>query len=322
MILTVTINPLLERRLFFNNVSLGKSQRAFDENFYAGGKGINVSRQLNFLGLKNHAFTFLGGNNGKILRHCLQKDKIDFTVVSTKSETRIADLIIEKENKRVTTFFGLNSKITSDEVSDFKLKLDKMIQNCSTVVFAGSSLCEETDDIFSFGINLASDYDKISILDSYGSHLEKSYQAKPTIVHNNISEIENSLNIDLSSEENKINFLLDLNKQGIKWAFLTDGENPIYASKFDFIYKVEFPKVEVFDSTGSGDAFTAGVAYSVDNSLVFEDTLKLSTKLGMLNATMIETCEVERNLLDDFDPQITIIPIGKKMKLINDSPTT
>lgn len=322
MILTVTINPLLERRLFFNNVSLGKSQRAFDENFYAGGKGINVSRQLNFLGLKNHAFTFLGGNNGKILRHCLQKDKIDFTVVSTKSETRIADLIIEKENKRVTTFFGLNSKITSDEVSDFKLKLDKMIQNCSTVVFAGSSPCEETDDIFSFGINLASEYDKISILDSYGSHLEKSYQAKPTIVHNNISEIENSLNIDLSSEENKINFLLDLNKQGIKWAFLTDGENPIYASKFDFIYKVEFPKVEVFDSTGSGDAFTAGIAYSVDNSLVFEDTLKLSTKLGMLNATMIETCEVERNLLDDFDPQITIIPIGKKMKLINDSPTT
>lgn len=322
MILTVTINPLLERRLFVKEISLGKSHRAFDENFYAGGKGINVSRQLNFLGLKNHAFTFLGGNNGKILRHCFQKDNIDFSVVSTKSETRIADLIIENDNKRVTTFFGLNSKILVDEVSDFKLKLDKMIQNCSTVVFAGSSPCNETDDIFSHGINLANEYDKISILDTYGSHLEKSYQAKPTIVHNNISEIENSLNIDLSSEEKRINFLLDLYKKGIKWSFLTDGDKPIYSSKFDFIYKVDFPKIDVFDSTGSGDAFTAGIAYSIENSFVFEDALKFSTKLGMLNATMIETCEVKKTLIDTFNPEISITSIGKKMKLINDSPTT
>lgn len=321
MILTVTINPLLERRLFFQNVSLGKSQRAFKEIFYAGGKGINVSRQLNFLGMKNHAFTFLGGNNGKILRHCLQNDSIDFSVVSTKSETRIADLIVETESKRVTTFFGLNSTITKQEVDDFKNKLEKMIQNCSCVVFAGSSPCEETDEIFSHGINLANEFDKISILDTYGKHLEKSLSTKPTIIHNNKNEIENSLNIDLSIEENKIKFLHDLNKQGIKWVFLTDGENPIYASKYDFIYKVEFPKIEVFDSTGSGDAFTAGVAYSIENSFVFEDTLKLATKLGMLNATMIETCEVKKSSLENFNPEIVISSIGKKMKLIDDSPT-
>uniref|UniRef100_A0A7C4M0S2 1-phosphofructokinase n=1 Tax=candidate division CPR3 bacterium TaxID=2268181 RepID=A0A7C4M0S2_UNCC3 len=285
MILTVTINPLLERRLFFKNVSLGKTQRAIKEIFYAGGKGINVSRQLNYLGLQNQAFTFLGGNNGKILRHCLQKDKIDFTVISTKSETRIADLIIEEEKKRVTSFLGINPKITNDEVNEFKTKLNKMIQNCSIVVFSGSSPCEETDDIFSYGINLANEHDKISILDTYGNHLQKSLSAQPTVVHNNITELENTLNIDLSTEENKINYLLDLNKKGIKWIFLTDNEKPIYASKSGFIYKVEFPQIDVYDSTGSGDAFTAGVAFSLENS--FAEATEYNKKIEMISVFLI-----------------------------------
>ncbi|MBI5808095.1 MAG: 1-phosphofructokinase [Ignavibacteriales bacterium] len=321
MILTVTINPLLERRLFFTKVSLGKSHRATKEFFSAGGKGINVSRQLNFLNTKNHALTFLGGNNGKLLRKCFVEDKIDFTIVSTKAETRIADLIIEEEGKRITTFFGTNSEISIDEVDEFKTKLDKMIQNCSCVVFSGSSPCKEADDIFSFGINLANEYDKISILDTYGNHLENSFSAAPTIIHNNVSEIESSLKIDLSTEQSKIDFLHQLNKKGIKWAFLTDGEKPIYASKYDFIYKVEFPKINIIDSTGSGDAFTAGIVYGIDNSFVFEETLILATKLGILNATMLETCKVDQAAIDKFESPINVIPIGKKMKLINDSPT-
>lgn len=321
MILTVTINPLLERRLFFNQVNLGASHKALKEFFYAGGKGINVSRQLNFLGIKNHALTFLGGNNGKLLRNCLQNDKIEFTIVNSKSETRSADVIIENSKKRVTTFFGLNTQISTSEVEEFKIKLEKLIRNCSCVVFAGSSCCAETDEIFYHGIKLANDFDKISILDTYGNHLEKSLSASPTIIHNNKTELENSLNIDLSNEEKKINFLRDLSKYGIKWAFLTDGENPIYASKFDFIYKVEFPKVEVFDATGSGDAFTAGIAYAMENSLVFEDALKLSTKLGLLNATMLETCEVCKSLLENSNFEIYISTLGKKMKIIDDSPT-
>lgn len=321
MILTITINPLLERRLFYTKVSLGKSFRASKEFFTAGGKGINVSRQLNLLGEKNHALTFLGGYNGKLLRKCLIEDHIDFSAISTKAETRIADLIIEEEEKRITSFFGSNSEIMIDEVNEFNSKLDKMIQNCSCVVFSGSSPCEETDDIFSYGIKLAHEHDKISILDTYGKHLLPSLDAAPTFIHNNVSEIESSLNIDLSTEQSKINFLLELNRKGIKWAFLTDGENPIYASKYDFIYKVEFPKVDTIDPTGSGDAFTAGIVYGIENSFVFEETLILATKLGLLNAMKLETCKVDKLAIDNFELPINIIPIGKKMKLINDSPT-
>ncbi len=320
MILTVTINPLLERRLFFDSVELGNTNRCLRETFYGGGKGINVSRQLYYLGIQNSAFTFLGGNNGKVLRHCLTQDKIDFSVVSTKSETRIADLIVEEKNKRVSTFFGRNSLISSEEADEFKSKLEKMIQNCSIVIFAGSSPCKETDDIFPYGIELANKHDKISIVDTYGTHLISCIDVGPTVIHNIIDEVEKSLGVSLSTEDEKVDFLRELYSKNIKLTFLTDGANPIYASKFDFHYKIIPPRVDVFDATGSGDAFVAGVAYGLENALVFDQFVKIATALGAANAKMLETCEVSFDRMNRFIEQVEVISIGKKMKIINDTP--
>jgi hypothetical protein len=36
---------------------------------------------------------------------------------------------------------------------------------------------------------------------------------------------------------------------------------------------------------------------------------------------MLETCKVDQAAIDKFESPINVIPIGKKMKLINDSPT-
>jgi len=320
MILTVTLNPLLERRLFFQSVQLGKEHRAYNELFSAGGKGINVSRQLNLLGIKNSAFTFLGGNNGKILRNILTEEKIDFSIQSSKSETRTADLIIEENPFRLTTFFGVNSKITEEEAEEFKHKLDKMIQNCSIVIFSGSSPCETTDDIFPYGIELANKYDKISILDTYGNHLKKCIDAAPTVIHNNIKEVEKSFSIELSTEEKVRDYLFYLNSKKIRLNFLTDGAKPFYAAKFDFHYRINPPKISTIDATGSGDAFVAGLVYGLEKSLVFDDFLKIATALGAANAAKLDTCKVKPEEYESIIDMISIDAIGKKMKVIDDSP--
>ncbi|KAF0151388.1 MAG: 1-Phosphofructokinase [Ignavibacteria bacterium] len=322
MILTVTLNPLLEKRLNFNSISLGEVNRTNIESYSAGGKGINVSRQLNLLGLHNHAFTFLGGNNGKILRNCLIEDKINFSAVSTKLETRIGNVIIEESRKRISTFLGRSSLITKEEAEDFKIKLRKMIQNSSAVVFSGSSPCQTTDDIFAYGINLAHEYDKTSVLDTYGSHLQKCLDASPSVVHNNIEEVEKSLSVELKSEEQKIAYLNSLYKKGIRLCFLTDGDKPVYASKFDYIYKADFPQIDNYDSTGSGDSFTAGIVYGIENSIVFDEVLRIATALGIANAAVLQTSNVKKEDYVKHIKTINISTIGKKMKLIDDSPTT
>jgi len=320
MILTVTLNQILEKRLFCREVEPGKNHRAEKEVFTAGGKGINVSRQLNILGIKNSSFTFIGGNNGKIFRHLLNEEKIEYSLVATKAETRSADLIIEENIPRITTFFGTNSVITQEESDEFKHKLDKMIQNCSTVVFSGSSPCNTTDDIFPYGIELANKYDKVSVLDTYGSHLQNCIDVSPMCIHINVEEAEKSLGISLKDEKDKIDFLKMMYSKKIKLIFLTDGSNDSYAAKFDFYYRIIPPKIKTIDSTGSGDAFVAGIVYGLENSIVFDEFVKVATALGAANAARWETCSVSQDELNRYLDQVKIEPIGKKMKIIDDSP--
>lgn len=320
MILTVTLNPLLERRFTYDKISIGSENRSGAEILAAGGKGINVSRQLNNLNVQNHALTFLGGNNGKVLKNVLQEEKIRFTSVRTNSKTRECAIIIEKESNSLSTFFGPNANVTKDEVKEFKHKLDKMIQNCQIVVLSGSSPCDETDPIIPFGIELANKYDKISICDTYGKHLKACIESKPTILHNNINETERSLGISLNSEKKVLDYLDDLYKKDIKQIFITNGKKPGYAQTFGFKYKIESPEIKLMDATGSGDSFVAGIAYGLHDSLVFEEMLKVAASLGAANASSFETSNIKLDYIEKYQDRIKILPIGKKMKTLDVTP--
>jgi len=320
MILIVTLNPLLERRFTFQQINPGEVHRNGTMKFAAGGKGLNVSRQLKKLGLKSFNYFFSGGNDGKIFREIVKQEDLEFTSLQIKSETRNAAVIISEKEKNVTTFFSNDPIISEAEVSEFKSKLDKMIQNCEVVVFSGSSPCKETHSIIPFGIELANKYDKVSVCDTYGDNLKDCIKAIPTIIHNNFTEVENAFNISLDSENLVIDFMNQLYKKGIKRIFITNGSKNFYASNFDYIYKVNPVNIKAVDATGSGDSFAAGIIKGWVNSEVFEDTLKFSTALAGLNAASFNVATVnseEANLLKE---KVEVISVGKKAKTIDDSP--
>ncbi len=320
MILTVTLNPLLEYRLTYEALKIGQINRGANENYKAGGKGINVSRQLNLLSVENIAFTFLGGSNGKLLKKLLAEEKINFTSISIHHESRSSAIIIDQSTRTITSCFGNDPKVSLSEVEEFKRKLEKMIQNCEIVVFSGSSPCEETNSIFPFGIEVANRHDKISVCDTYGAHLQNCIEATPTIIHNNIDEVEKSLRVSLKSEKEIIEHLKYLQSKDIKQIFITNDENSTYASNLDFLYRINNPKIESIDSTGSGDSFVAGIVYGWHRNLPFEETLTFASCLGAANATKYDVCNVSFDEVEQFRNKIEITPLGKKMRLVNVKP--
>ena len=320
MVLIITLNPLLERRYSNKKIVNGQVNRNSDLKISAGGKGINVSRQLKMLGVKSFNFIFSGGNNGKLYREAIKSEDLEFTFISTKSETREASVIISEEDKKVTSCFTKDPEISNNEVEEFKLKLDKMIQNCEIVVFSGSSPSAETDSIIPYGIELANKYDKVSVCDTYGRNLQDCINASPTVIHNNLSELENSFSSSFDSEESIINFLQNLSQKKIKRTYLTNGEKTFYASNFDYFYKIKPLKIDAIDSTGSGDCFVAGLIYSWLQQDVFEHSLKFSTELAALNAKSFDVCKVQIEDAFKLQDEVVISPIGKKIKLIDDSP--
>ncbi len=321
MVLTVTINPLLEQTLTYSRTVTNGKNREGKLSFEAGGKGINVSRQLKQLGVRNIALTFSGGMFGKLFRQAIKSEGLDFSLINVSSETRVCSVIIDSTNKKASYYFPVNPIITKGEKERFILQMEKMIRNCEIVVFSGSSPCEETNNIFPIGIEMAKKYDKISICDTYGNHLEESYKAAPRIIHNTIEEVENSLSIKLKDEKDKLDFLDSLYGYGVKQAFITDGERDIYSSNFDFHYKLTVPKIDLVDSTGSGDSFVAGIAYGWHHNQTFKEQVKFAIALGSANAETFHVANISKKKAEELTRFVKVIPVGKKMKIIDDSPS-
>ncbi len=87
-----------------------------------------------------------------------------------------------------------------------------------------------------------------------------------------------------------------------------------YTSNFDFHFKIEIPSIKPKDPTGSGDAFTAGIAYAWHNNLTFEESVLFAAKLGILNASKFEVCNITFNEINNFKLEPKIFPIGKQIK--------
>lgn len=319
MILIITLNPLLERRFLYNKVTRGSVNRNPLYSIKPGGKGINVSRQLKSLGLSSYNLIFSGGNDGKVYRDILRKEGFEFSFVHTDNETRSASIIIEQSDLKVTSYFSPDPVIQKNEIDEFISKLEKMIRNCEMVVFSGSSP-KGAEKIIRAGVEIANKYDKVSICDTYGKNLSEALNNSPTIIHNNYEEITNSLNISLNNQSEIISYMDFLYSKGIKRSFLTDGANPFYASNFDYHFKIYPPEVNGVDSTGSGDSFVAGIIYGWHNNLVFEDSLKLATALAAVNAASFEVSNVNLKEAESLIDKIRIENIGKKIKIIDDSP--
>lgn len=319
MILTVTANPLLELVYTKDVFDHGSVNRAESFEWRAGGKGINISRQLSALHTPSVAFLPMGGETGKILRAVLEQEKLTIAPVSVKSPVRTASILQEKES--ITSAFSTNIPLSSADIGSCIDKLAKMIVNVEMVSFSGSVPSEEAAEIYIEGIRLAKKHDKICFLDTYGSHLPACLKASPTIVHVNRDEIlphYHSLN---GNEEEVKQILSELYSSGIKQVYITNGAEPFYASNFNYHFKVTPPSVQTKDATGSGDAFLAGIIYGWYNDMVYQESLRLAAALGTVNAMSYEVCRVPLTAAETTAPQVLIEPAGQKIKLIDDAAT-
>ena len=85
MIYTITFNPAIDLVVKVPNCELGTLNRSVEENYVAGGKGINMSVILKRLGFDNTATGFLAGFSGNFIKeHCNQKGFIRTSSKSTE----------------------------------------------------------------------------------------------------------------------------------------------------------------------------------------------------------------------------------------------
>ena len=108
MILTITLNPAIDKVYFVDEFIMGYAYRPKNISITAGGKGLNVSRVASILGEKVLAMGFLGENVKSLFSSQLKNwanyfltHLIRYPLLSLKSYKKEKNLMIPSVGNRV-----------------------------------------------------------------------------------------------------------------------------------------------------------------------------------------------------------------------------
>ena len=89
MIYTVTFNPAIDYVVRMDDLKAGETNRTVSEEYFFGGKGINVSIMLNELEMESTAMGFISGFTGRALEQGLQKQGIKTAFIELDEDNGI-----------------------------------------------------------------------------------------------------------------------------------------------------------------------------------------------------------------------------------------
>lgn len=283
MILTVTLNPALDRVVNVASFQSGKVNLIGKERVrIAGGKGINVSRVVKALGERTLATGWLGGSQGRIIKRNLDKENIDTDFVLIKEESRLNLTILDPVSGKKTHLVEEGPRISCPEVKNLEEKLKNLVEGARVVVFSGSIPRGVGEGIYDSLIKLVLSYNNriISILDTRGEPLKKGLQAKPFMLKPNKEEMEELVGRRLSRLEELVEVARSLRERHVKLVVVSGGKGEVLVVGEGEVLILAPPSVKSLNPVGAGDALVAGFAVGLLRGMNLEEMSSLGVAAG------------------------------------------
>ncbi len=308
MILTVTLNPTLDKLYIVDDYKKGTVVRVNNSINSAGGKGLNVSRVLHLLGEDVIATGFLGGFTGNYISHLLEPLNIKKSFIKTDCETRSC-VNVRDALGNMTEFLESGNEISQKYVDEFLLQYKLLIKDVNIVVISGSVPKGISDTFYSELISYAKKENKKVILDSSNNLLKKNLKSSPTLIKPNIFELGQILGTEISSQNQIINAAQEIRNMGIETVVVSMGEDGAIIVCDDGIYQGVPPKINALNTVGCGDSMVAGFAYSMSKNLGIEDSIRTAVAVSAANALSYEIGEFDKNDYDTLYNQIKVFKL-------------
>lgn len=292
MILTITLNPSIDKRYNIEDFQKDKIFRVNDYEYTVGGKGLNVTKVIKSFSERVKATGLLGGSGGKFIEDGLNEMNIDHNFVSIDGETRSCLAILSKDGSQ-TEILEKGPFISAEELNSFNNLYDKLSNEVNIICASGSLPSGLPNDMYKDMILLGKKRGKKFILDTSGEALKCGIEAGPYLVKPNKEELEKLSGISIRNESDIIKaseYLLD---KGIKIIVVSLGKDGAMVFEEDSIYKVRIPKIKAVNSVGSGDSMIAGFAISLSRGYDFQKMLRLGAACGTANAMESQTGKVD-----------------------------
>lgn len=290
MILTVNLNPAVDKNCRLETLTPGEVNRLKQAKNVAGGKGVNVAKILRLFHTNVAAVGFLGGDSGRFIEETLERLGVSCYFTKIKGTTR-TNVNLLGEDGLVTELLEPGPTISPAELKDFRRQFHGCLEFCDLVVLTGSVPTGVPATIYQDLTCECHACGRKVILDASGEALKHGIEGIPDIIKPNRMELES-----LYSEEAWKNLSLEkkaghLTKKGIGQVFVSLGAEGLFFTDGENTVTEPAKEVKVVNTVGCGDSVVASLCMSLLAGEDAETTLRKATALAAANATTSENGE-------------------------------
>ena len=277
MIITVTLNPCVDKTVEVEKFSINRMNRISASRTDYAGKGINLSFTLSQLGHGSVATGFLGEQTSAGYEVVFKKYGVVNDFVYIPGAVRVNTKIIDKSTSEQTDINESGLSVTKEMKAELLDKIKDYSKDGNIIIFSGSfpaGFCREDFSQFlkavvNGGAKVAADCD--------GGYLREAVNAGVFLIKPNIYEFEELAGESLPDIESIKNRALKEAQNGIGYAIVSlDKRGAIFASAGE-VFHLPAPKIKRLGSTcAAGDSLVAGFLAGLLAKKSFLESAKLA----------------------------------------------
>ena len=283
MIYTVTFNPALDYVVRMDGDLLpGMTNRSSSEEYYFGGKGINVSMVLSELGLKSTALGFIAGFTGHAIDEGVKAAGIETDFIELKDG--ISRINVKLTATEETEINAQGPKI--DEESQLALynKLSKLVAG-DVLILAGSIPKTLPDDVYEKILSMLDGKGIEFVVDATKDLLTNVLKYHPFLIKPNNFELGEIVGKVLTTDDEIYEGAKKLQEMGARNVLISmAGNGAMLVDENGERYRIGVPKGKVRNSVGAGDSMVAGFVAGYMKSKNYDTALKMGTAAGSATA--------------------------------------
>lgn len=294
MIVTLTLNPALDKSTEVEKLVPEKKMRCASLRIDAGGGGINVSKAIHELGGKTLAVFPSGGLNGKIMEGLLDKEGISHHTIPIKDETRENFVATELSSGKQYRFVMPGPALGDDELEACKSLIKNMNPSPRFLICSGSLPPGVSEDFFAIIAGIAKNKKIKLIVDTSGPALKKALDAGVYLLKPNLSELCSLVGkdwLELSQIEEAAREVIS--HSGCEAVVASMGPAGAVLVTKNITKRMTAPVVKKLSTVGAGDSMVAGMVWMLGKGEPLEEAVRFGVACGTA-ATMNKGTELFR----------------------------
>jgi 1-phosphofructokinase len=312
VIVTVTLNPTLDKTLSVPALQPGEVHRARFLRQDIGGKGINVSRALRALGVDSLPIGFLGGATGRAMRDGLTAAGYDARFVEVPGETRQNLTLLDESTGVYTKINEPGPTVGPEHLAALYALVAELAAPGDLWALCGSLPPGAPADLYADLVTEVQARGALAILDTSETALRLGLAARPAGIKPNSEEAAQALGQPVISDAEHVDAarrLSDLLSPATAPApiiCLTRGAAGLVLASGSEVVMARPPSVAARSPVGAGDATLAGLMWALADGCDATETARRAVACGTAAAMQEGTGVGTRALVDELRPQVRV----------------